>query len=242
MKNATASKGASSRARIKAESFYWLLIIAFFAIWIPYRFFIPLSLHVRHTYQLPAAACSNRLTSDRWTWEFVREGLFTIFLLLPLSGMFMIWTRSRTGLWTHVVLVVALLIWGVVMVGYDVEDIRTANLPPNSNQYNPSNLATDNQWCLVYGGQPGTEIVCANTAPCPGATSAVSFEDLAVDGAFAFRVSFNAFLLCFCLADLIFAVYTWRKVLNDWLEPQEPQSAPLVEQKVWSRPKSRAEL
>lgn len=236
------------QSRLKAEVYYWLLVIAFFGAWIPYRFFIPLTVQVRHTYEFPVAACSNRLTSDRWTWEFIREGLFPLFLLVPLSGLFMIWTRSKTGLWTHFTVIVCLFVWSVVMMGYDIEDLRTANLPPSAPLYNPSNLATDKRWCLVYGGQPGTELVCAITAPCPAATSAVSFEDLAIDGPFAFRVSFLALLICFCVGDLVFTFYNWWKVLNDWLETRsgggttEEKKPLVVETKIWSKPKSRAAI
>lgn len=221
-----------SLARLQAESYYWLLVIAFLGVWIPFRMFIPMTLQVRHTYELPAAACVNRLTSDRWTWEFVREGLFVLYLLMPFSGVFMIWSRSRTGLWTHLVLLFTMFIWGFVMVGYDIESIGTANVSPLSPQYNPTNLATDKRWCLVYGGQPGTDIVCANSGPCTAAVGAVSFEDLHIDGPFTFRVAFNAIMLSFLAADFVFTLWTWRKLLSDWMVPDRKSENSPVESKV----------
>lgn len=212
--------------RVEAESFYWLLVLAFFCIAISYHAFIPQSLQVRHTYEFPVSNCANRLTSDRWTWEFIREGLFVLFWFAPITGLFLIWCRSKTGMWLHIVVLAALLLWGLVNVGYDIENIGTANLPPNDVRYNPSNLANDRQWCLVYGGQPGTELVCAIVAPCPAATSAVSFEDLHINGPFSFRVAVNAFFTAFCLVDLIFTAWLYRNILNAWdaiLNPVEQE-------------------
>lgn len=202
--------------RLEAEGFYWLLVLAFLSVGLAYLAFIPQSLQVRHTYELPAANCANRLTSDRWTWEFVREGLFALFWLAPFSGLFLLWSRSRTGFWVHVVVLAALLLWGLVNVGYDIDDIGTANLPPNNPRFNPSNLANDKRWCLVYGGQPGTELVCAITAPCPAAQSTMSFEDLQVDGPFSFRVAVNAFFIVFCFVDVVFTAWTYRNILLEW--------------------------
>lgn len=206
-----------SRERLGAESYYWILLFVFMSVWIPFRLFLPLTLQVRHTYELPSTACTNRLTSDRWTWEFMREALFPLFLLLPLTGAFMIWTRSKTGLWVHIVVIFTLSLWSIIMLGYDIADVRNANLPPSHPSWNPALLSTDQRWCLVYAGQPGTDIVCANTGPCMGpGVSAIAPDDLRTDGPFAFRVAFNVLLLAFCLVDFIFTVWTWWVVLRDW--------------------------
>lgn len=226
-----------NKNRIGAESYYWIFIFVFVGIWIPFRLFVPLSVQVRHTYELPSTACVNRLTSDRWSWQFMREALFVLYLLIPVTGAFMIWTRSSTGIWVHVIFLFALSIWAVIMLSYDVVDIRNANVPPSDPDWNPANLATDKRWCLVYAGQPGTDLVCANTGPCMGpGVSAVSFEDLRVDGPFSFRVAFNVILMVLMLGDFVFTLWTWWGILRAWDEtvvPKDPEAAkPMIPQKA----------
>lgn len=161
--------------------------------------------------------------SDRWSWEFIREGLFVFFLLVPFSGFFMIDMKSKTGFWVHIFCLLTLGIWGVFMAGYDIQYVTTANLPPSVGDWSPANPANDKQWCLVYAGQPGTELICANPAPCPNVPP-VAYTDLRVDGPFSWRVSFNAFMLLYIVVDFIFTVWNWRNALNAWLETlEEPE-------------------
>ena len=220
--------GPEYQALLNAKWFYWGLFIFFVAIWIPYRFALPLSIDFRHTYELPSQQCVNRLTSDRWTWEYVREGMFVLFILVPFTGFFMLDMKSKTGFWVHTICLLSLGVWSIVMVGYDIQAVTTANLPPGDGAWNPTNPANDKQWCLVYAGQPGTELVCANPAPCPNVPP-VAYTDLRVDGQFSWRVSFNAFMLLFIIVDFIFTVWTWRRTLNAWDATLQNEKAEPIE-------------
>lgn len=217
-----------TKNRIGAEIYYWAFIFIFMGIWISFRLFIPLSIPVRHTYELPSTNCVSRLTSDRWTWQFMREALFVLYLLIPMTGAFMIWTRSSTGLWVHVFFLFALGIWAIVMMSYDIVDITNANLPPSDEKFDPVNLARDKKWCLVYAGQPGTALICANTAPCMGPhVPAISAEELRVDGPFAFRVAFNVILMVTMVGDAVFTLLSWRGILRAWddtVVPKDPEA------------------
>lgn len=198
-----------------SESVYWVFIFLFIAVWLPFRMYLPATMHFRHTYELPAANCVNRLTSDLWSWEWLRETLIVFNLLLPVTGMFMIWSKRKAGWGMHIFVLVCLIVWALVMVGYDIRDVGAANVDPSNERWNPANLATDRQWCLVYGGQPGTDLVCANSGICTAATSAVGPENLGLNPPFAMRVAFNVILLAFCLADMAFTLGMWRIVLNN---------------------------
>jgi hypothetical protein len=199
--------------RTKAETFYWQLVIVFFAFWIPMAAVVQLQMDIRHSYEYPTIGCKNDLTSDRGTWEYIREALIPMFLLVPLSGLFMIWSRSGVGRNTHVVILFIGFVWGISMLGYDIRDIGTANLPPNNDRFNPNNLARDKRYCLYYAGQPGTELICHLTAPCAmgPAVDPLSFK---VDGPFAFRVGWLAYILVHIIVDYIFTIGTWKIVLK----------------------------
>jgi hypothetical protein len=151
-----------------------------------------------------------------------KELLLRLYLIVPVSGLFMIWTREKRNGWgLHLLcLIIMTVILGFVL-GYDIRDMIQANLAPTELAWNPSNFATDRQWCLVYGGQPGTELVCANTGPCtpdPPVTSPVTADDLSLDGVFVFRFVFLLFLFGFLIFDWLFSTVTWYRALSAWLD------------------------
>ena len=205
--------------RIKAEVFYWFFAVVFFVAYIVFSFAAP-TINVRHSYELPTTACLNQLTSDLWGWEFMQQRFFALFLLIPLSGLFMIWSKRGTGIWAHFFVIFLLLLWGIVILGYDIKHITTANLAPTDVKFNPSNLATDKRFCLVYAGSPGTELLCHITTPCNA--TAVDPNSLHVDGTFMWHTAMDALMVCFALTDFVFTLYTWRVAFNNWNESIEP--------------------
>ena len=222
----TKSPPSPLRARRSAELFYWSYVVIFLAAWVVFRFWTPTAMLVRHTYQLPAnpGPPPGVLISDRWSWRFVREGLYVLFILGPISGLFMLWTRSRFGWGIHLGVLLLLSVWLVVQLVFDAIDLAYANAAPTDPNWDPDNLATDNRWCCVYGGQPGTQNVCANVAPCtPGSLSA---NELRYDGTYVLRFAFT--LLLFALitvVDTIFTAALWRRALNAWLATLGEQDA-----------------
>jgi hypothetical protein len=193
--------------RLLAETNYWIFVAIFLAAWMPFRFETPIS-NVRHTYELPSTACSNRLTSDYWGWEYFREGLFVVFLLIPYSGLFMLWSKNTHGIIFHLVILAMLMCWGVINVAYDIDDMTRAQLGPTDEHFNEANLARSTQWCLIYGGQPGTELICANIGPC-NATIPVTTADLHVNGPYRMRFCFLIFLMVMMAFDLGFTLSVW---------------------------------
>lgn len=174
--------------------FYAFYIVTFLGIWCFFRYYTPLSLRVRHTYEFPANACVNELTSDLWTFEAVREGLFVLFILLPFSICLMIWSREKVGWGAHVFLTVVLLAWSIVNLAFDINDLKYANVPPSDTNFRAANLARDPRWCLFHGGQPSTELVCANVnVPCAG--PAVDPDAFRPDTRFLLRFVFNILLI-----------------------------------------------
>jgi hypothetical protein len=175
--------------------------------WIPFHFAFPLT-NVRHTYQLPTAACVNGLTSDLWTWEMVRERLFVLFLFLPISGIIMIWSKNKIGFYYHVFSLFCLFVWAMVLIGYNIQDIGGANLPPDNEHWKPTNLAHDPRYCLFYAGYPGTEYYCFIQTPCTlgGAVDPLSFR---VNPMYKFRVGMNLFMVVFIISDWVFSINTW---------------------------------
>jgi hypothetical protein len=193
------------------KKLYVYFILFWLVAWIPFRFFTPLSFQIRHTYELPSNACTGQLTSDYWTWEFVREGLFVLYLLFPFSICFMLWTREKLAWVTHLFITIVLLAWGVSMLSYDIVSLVGANLPPNDPNFRAENLARDRRWCLYYAGQPGTELLCANTGTCLG--PAVDPNSFQINGPFMFRFIMNCiFMACFVFSFWLAA--QWYKDLN----------------------------
>lgn len=195
---------------MRIQLFYvWFMAIWLF-IWIPCRFFTPLYFSIRHTYQLPAAACLNELTDDWWTFESVREGLFVLYILVPFSICFMMWTRERVAWGFHIFLSVLFLCWSIVMLGFDASDVAAANVPPGDVNFRPENLARDPRWCLYYGGQPNTNLICANSGPCMG--PAVDPASFTVYWIFLIRFIMNILLLGMLVVDL-WTVWGWKNMI-----------------------------
>lgn len=199
----------------KIVTFYAWFCAIFLVAWIPFRVFTPLFINVRHTYQLPAQECVNRLTSDLWTFESIREGLFALYILIPFTLCLMMWTKERTAWRLHLMVLVALFCWSCVNLGFDINDMAHANVSPDSNNFRPQNLARDSRWCLYYGGQPRTELLCANTQLCTG--PAVDPLLFGVDKWFAVRFAMNVMLLGFIIVDF-WSMWSWK---NDILQPQK---------------------
>lgn len=192
--------------------FYVIFIIGWCSVWLPLRYYTPLATPVRHTYQLPAAACVNSLTSDLWSLETVREGLFVLYILLPLSICFMLWSREKWAWGVHVVLLMLLFGWGLANLGLDINDIRTANVAPTDPSFRAENLARDPRWCLFWAGQPGTDLVCANPGMCAGPPVDPATFRMSIP--FAMRFALNCFMIGWMVVDL-WTVFKWGNLIVD---------------------------
>lgn len=202
-----------------SKLYVWFILFWLIA-WIPFRFFTPLSFRIRHTYELPSNACTGQLTSDYWTWDFVKEGLFVLYLFFPFSICFMLWSREKIAWVTHVFITVILLAWGTAILSYDIPTMVAANLPPNDPNFKAENLARDKRWCTYYGGQPGTGLICANTGPCSG--PAIDPNTFQIDGPFLFRFIMN----CVFMASFIFSFWLaarWYKEIQVGLMKKEEE-------------------
>lgn len=213
--------------------FYVWFILLWVIVWLPFRFFTPLYLTIRHTYQLPSAACVNQLTSDWGTFEVMREGLMVLFLLVPFSICFMLWSREKVAWGTHLCVVLVAFCWSVVVLGFDVGDLSSANVSPDDARFKPQNLARDNRWCLYYGGQPGTNLICANNGPCTG--PAVDPASFTTNTWFTLRFAFNVIILGFLIIDF-WALWVWRRFL---VQPTSPQGGGLDPKKIRYQPLAR---
>lgn len=196
-------------AYLSLTRFYVFFIIIFLCSWFPFRFFTtPGTMRHRYTYELPAAACVNELTSDLWTFENVRERLFVLYLLVPFSICLMVWSREKVGWATHLVVVCVGMAWNIVMLGFDIVDLRDAHVAPSDPSFRPQNLARDPQWCLFYAGQPNTALLCANPGLCGG--PAVDPAKFRANQAFLLRFIFNIFLFALGVGAL-WAATVWKR-------------------------------
>ena len=85
----------------------------------------------------------------------------------------------------------------------DVVDMSSANVAPNDPNFKFTNYARDFRWCTLYGGQPGTDLLCTNSGPCSG--GGILIENLRINNVFIFRFSVNIFFFLFMLVDLFYS-------------------------------------
>lgn len=194
---------------MRLDTYFVIFIIVWVAALLPTIYWESVTLDVTHSYVLPSAACSGRLTSNRWDFQTVREGLLIcMYLMFPWSLAFMIWTRERIGWLFHVLIGLMVLTWLIINVVWDVSDISVANVPPDSTDFRFVNYARDPNYCILYGGQPGTSILCTNVAPCAG--PGVLVENLKINGPFLFRFFMNIFYMLLLIMILFYSVTQWE--------------------------------
>ena len=201
------------------QRYYVILIIIWIGIWIALRYYCPLELRIRHTYQLPSTACTGTLVSDFDSWNSVREGLMELYILAPFAAVFMLWTRERIGFGLNLAAVFIGLVWGTVNFGYDINDIVYGQVAPTNPYFDPTNLARDNRWCLYYAGQPNTQLICSNTGPC----GVVDVNTLQTNGPFVWRFVFNLLMVGWIALSLWISILWYRYVVN----PQSIPTAPV---------------
>ena len=182
---------------------FWLYIAFFTAVMLIFRFWSPTAANFEHTYQLGTPP--GTLRSQRWSWLFVREGLYVLLWLVPLSAAFMIGKPGEGAATTvHIVLLLFLGIWFLLVTSVGIHDWATANPDPTDPADAGKSLrnpATDLRWCCVYFGVPG--VPCINTAPC---NPAVGAADLTVDPSFLFTFWYGVVLLVLMAFDFFFTV------------------------------------
>lgn len=191
------------------RDFFVFYLITWVAIWIPFRYYTPLALRIRHTYQLPSTNCTNSLVSDLNAFESVREGLMVLYILVPFSVCLMMWGRDLATWRLHIFVVIVMFLWGLTNFAYDLSDLAYCNVPPNDPNFRPQNLARDNRWCLYWGGQVGTETLCANVGPC-GNGSAVDPDAFMPNGPFVLRFVFNMLIMVKLGVDFWYSFKWWE--------------------------------
>jgi len=132
----------------------------------------------------------------------------------------MLWSREKIAWVTHIFITIILLAWGVAILSYDIPSMVAANLPPNDPNFKAENLARDKRWCTYYAGQPGTELICANTGPCVLGPAAIDPNTFQIDGPFLFRFILN----CVFMASFVFSFWLssrWYKELQVGMKKKE---------------------
>jgi hypothetical protein len=195
------------------SNFFVFYIIVWVAIWVPFRYYAPLALRIRHTYQLPSTNCTNTLVSDLNDFSSVREGLMVLYVLVPFSACLMLWGKNSNTWNVHIFVLFFAFFWGLMTFSYDINDIAYSNIAPNDANFRPQNLARDNRWCLYWGGQVGTELLCANVGPCVGpGVSAIDPNSFTANGPFSTRFAFNLVILVKIMVDF-WASWQWKKIV-----------------------------
>lgn len=194
------------------ELFYAGFVASFLVMWIVCRANSATFLQIRHSYEYPTGGnCTGELISDRWSFEASREALMSLHLIIPFSICFMMWSREKVAWGLHIVLTIVMFCWSVITLGFDLSDMGSANVDPSDVNFRPENLARDRRWCLYYGGQPNTQTLCANQAPCSG--DPVDPGTFGINGPFLWRFIFNI-IICAMLLVNIFTVWSWRTMIH----------------------------
>jgi hypothetical protein len=194
---------------MRIDTYFAIFIIVWVAALLPTVYWEVVTLDVTHSYVLPSASCTGRLTSNRWDFQTIREGLLLcMYVLFPFSLVFMIWTRERIGWILHMMVALIAIAWLGINFIYDISDITSANVAPNDPNFRFVNYARSPDWCILYGGQPGTQLICTNTAPCSG--PGVLVENLKPNETFLFRFAINAFYTLFTVMILFYSGFQWE--------------------------------
>ena len=196
----------------QSERDYWIFTILLGLLFF-FLYWTNLSFNFRHTYQLPTTS-PGILLSDRWSFNFIREWVMVCYwFFIPFSGFFMLMTRTKTGAYTHIIILLLLVLWGGVMVGFDATQIARNNFAPTHKHFDGTSLAYDNRWCCVYGGQPGAELYCSVNA---GSCQPTSPSQLGIDPVFFMRFVIHLLIVAFMIYDLTVTWTTWLPKLKEF--------------------------
>ena len=198
-----------------SERDYWAYTVLFGLLFV-FLYWTTLCFSFRHTYELPVNS-PGILVSDRWTWNFIREWLMILYCAVPLTGFFMLMTRTKTGAYAHIFILFIMFVWAATMFSFDVVQIVENNKGPHEEGFDKTSLAYDTRWCCIYGGQPGAELYCAidtNSVSCPPMSAA----PLGINSVFLFRFAINMRFWIFIIYDFFITVWTWLPRLSKWRE------------------------
>jgi hypothetical protein len=201
----------------RSQGEYWAYTVMFLLVYV-FLFYCAMTMgaSVRHTYQLPASS-PGVLVSDFWSWPFIREFLICVYMAGLISGFFMLMSKTRKGFNIHVVILVMLIAWFGVALAFDIVALFYKNVGPHEEGFEVVNLARDLRWCCVYGGQPGTNLLCninATATPCPP----ISHQDLGTNPNFLGRFILQILIGCALVYDLLTTVFVYRPRLNFFLD------------------------
>lgn len=194
---------------MRLDVFFVVFIIVWVGLLLPSAYWQMVTLDVVHTYVLPSASCSGRLTSNRWDFQTIREGLlFCMYFIFPWTLAFMMFTRERIGWIVHVLVAIIAVTWLGTNVILDISDLDVANVPPDHPGFKFVNYARSPDYCILYGGQPGTSLLCSNTAPCSGV--GVLTENLKPSWPFLIRFVLNIFYTFLLILIMFYSVTQWQ--------------------------------
>lgn len=179
----------------QVETTYWVYTGIFFGLFMILTY-CTLSITFIHSYEFSPGV----LVSYRWTYNFIREWLIYLYVLIPLTGLLMITTKSVNARWVHVITLLLLIAWCVLLAVGDAHALSTANIAPSHKDFDASNPAHDKLYCCVYGGELESNQVCfINKSQCTPTSS----SQLNTDGVFLLRFFVNLLFGILMVHDLI---------------------------------------
>lgn len=173
------------------KNVYWLYIFIFVGCYITFMY-TALAMSFSHTYELPTNS-PGVLTSERWSFEFVRELLVGLYLLNLISVFAMLVYKTPNGRWINIASSFLLFVMFVVLFTYDIIALSNGQVAASVEGFVAANQARDDQWCCVYGGTPGTELICSvNTTNV--SCGPVSPDQLTGNGVFLTKIIVHGFI------------------------------------------------
>ncbi len=202
-----------ANARRSAEAAYWVFALMVFLTLMVFYFFMSTLSPFIYTYQLPSNT-PGTLTSDVGSFRYVLRGLLVLWIMMPLTGLFMIWIKNSPGNGIHIGVLSVLIAWFIVTLVFNSITMAEANRAPSDPNWDAHNPADDYRWCCLYGGQPGTERRCANTAPC--AALPVTAGQLTFNSNYVAQFILNIVMLGLAIFDFFFTLCLWAPRLRAW--------------------------
>lgn len=186
----------------------WVYAFVFAIVFAIFSFYTPTAYAPKHTYQ--TSVPPGTLQSDRWGFQFIVIGMYTLVWFVPLTlGFLADRPLSSFRFGVHLTVLVVLFIWLAVVMGFGIFDWVHANGTSSANYDNPAN---DDRWCCVHFALPGAP--CVNTAPC---VPAVGVNDLTTNGTFLFRFWYTVVFLVAIILDFTLLMATFRPAVLTYL-------------------------
>lgn len=166
-------------------------------------FFYAPAIKYEQTYTANCAA-PGTLLSQIWSWDFVLQAFYAIFLILLLwsSGDMLIeWHAWKPYVWFLIINAITLLWLLSTGIYLAVEASRANTVNSGGNVFN------DFRACCVYGSLPAYATECFLTGACtPGLTQA----DLGINGPRIFQLVFHIIFLIWTCVSMIYVPTAYK--------------------------------